>query len=244
MRKTILAPCLLLLSLTALAQPDLDSQIPQDKKYTADVVDDVYGITLYEKLNLALEGDSVRMKNGYAVEGWVEDFYEDGQMLHRGYYIEGQLKVYKNYYPNGNLEREFVNVDGFRAKSKLYYNTGATKSEVKYVEGTALLWIDFYKNGNMEYYEEYNKNFLYHEAKKSFFEDGTTESLFLRAKKLNFTQEDFYQDGKPKVKGFLSFDENMYDYYRTGKWTYFKTDGSPEKEESYSDGKVVKTKDL
>ena len=77
-------------------QFDFDEQLPEDKKYTEDIIDDVYGITIYEPLNMGLSPDSVRMEKGYAVNNWKEDFYTNGQMLHRGYYIDGQLKVYKN----------------------------------------------------------------------------------------------------------------------------------------------------
>ena len=90
---------------------------------------------LYEPLNMVLAGDSVRMENGYAVNNWKEDFYDDGTLLHRGYYIDGQLKVYKNYYPNGQIEREFKNIDGFRSLQKKFYADGILKSEVKYMGG-------------------------------------------------------------------------------------------------------------
>jgi len=155
---------------------DLSSQIPEDKKYDKSVVDEFFGIRMYEPLNVALGGDSVRMdKNGYAADGWREDYYEDGTLLHRGYYIEGQLKVYKNYYPNGQLEREFKSVDGFRSQVSLYYNDGTLKSNVKYVEGAALVWADYFPNGKMEYYEEYHKSFTYHIAKKSFYDNGQAD---------------------------------------------------------------------
>ncbi len=244
--KNILLFSLLITSTASFAQPDLESQVPKEKKYDATIVDETYGITMYEGLNLALEGDSVRMENGYAVNNWKEDYYEDGTLLHRGYYIDGQLKVYKNYYPNGQLEREFKNIDGFRSQSKLYYKDGTLKSEVKYMEGSPLLWVDYYTNGNMEYYEEYHKSFMYHIAKRSYYETGQAESLFEldNKKKLNYTQNDFHANGNNKVDGFLSYDKSLLDYYRTGKWTYYNEQGKATKEEQYSDGKVVKTRDL
>lgn len=224
--------------LTSQAQ-DLSSQVPDAKKYTKDIVDETYGITMYEPLNVALGGDSVRMDaNGYAADGWREDFYTDGTMLHRGYYIEGQLKVYKNYYPNSQLEREFKSIDGFRSQVTLYYPDGTVKSTVKYVEGAALVWTDFYPNGKMEYYEEYSKSFTYHIAKKSFYKNGQAESLFIlvNKKKLGYTQDDYYNSGSQKVKGTLSYDKKMYDYYRTGTWMYYDEGGAVTKKETYQGG--------
>lgn len=220
---------------------DLSSQVPTDKKYNKDIVDETYGIRMYEPLNVALGGDSVRMDaNGYAADGWREDFYTDGTMLHRGYYIEGQLKVYKNYYPNGQLEREFKSIDGFRSQVTLYYSDGTVKSTVKYMEGAPLIWTDYYPNGNMEYYEEYHKSFTYHIAKKSFYESGQAESLFIlvNKKKLDYTQDDYYNSGAQKVKGTLRFDKKMYDYYRTGTWLYYDESGSVSKKETYQGGQL------
>lgn len=233
-------------SMSVFSQSNLESQVPKEKKYDASIVDEKFGIQLYESLNLALGGDSVRMENGYAVNNWKEDYYKDGSLMHRGYYIEGQLKVYKNYYPNGQVEREFKNIDGFRSLCKLFYTDGALKSEVKYVEGSPLVWVDYYKNGQMEYYEEYHKSFLYYIAKRSYFETGQAQSLMelINKKKLDYSQNDFYNNGNNKIVGSLRYDMSAYDYFKTGKWTYYNESGKATKEELYDGGLVIKTKNL
>ncbi len=227
---------------TSFCQQDLEKQIVRDPVFTADIVDDIYGITYYEPLNLALNGDSTRMKQGYAVNGWIEDFYQSGQKIHRGFYIDGQLKIYKNYYPNGNVEREFTNIDNFRSKATLYYDNGNIKSQVKYIEGYPKLWIDYYKNGKMEYYEEYHRGLVYHIAKRSFYENGEPSSLFelTSKKKLTYSLEEYYKDGGIKLKGHLRYNKQNFDYQREGTWIYYNEDGSEEKEEKYKDGKLVK----
>ena len=116
------------INLRTAAQFDFEKQLNKPI-YTADIIDPVYGILLYEPLNMFTRSDSSRMEGGYAINGWKEDHYSDGQLLHKGYYIEGQLKVYKNYYPNGNLERNFKSIDGFRSKAILYFENGNLKSE-------------------------------------------------------------------------------------------------------------------
>ncbi len=242
MKRLVLAS-LVLVGFSGLAQSDFDKQLPEKPIYTADIVDSVYGIMLYEPLNMVLAGDSVRMESGYAAQNWIEDYYEDGTLLHKGYYIDGQLKVYKNYYPDGTLERNFVNVDGYRSRVTLYYPNGNIKSEVTYKDGYAQQWTDYFKNGNIEYYEEYHKSMLYHIAKRSYYKSGQAESLFelVHKKKLNYTQNDFYSSGKKRVAGTLRYDEGAYDYFRTGKWLYFNEGGNPLKEEVYQDGKLLKT---
>ncbi len=232
---------LLALGITVLASsvtaqtPSLEDQIKKKPVYTADIVDETYGITLYDGLNPMLDGDSTRMCDGYACNGWVEDKYEDGTLLHKGYYVEGQLKVYKNYYPDGTMEREFKGLNTFSALSKTYFPNGQLKSEVKYVEAAPLIWSDYYDNGQLEYYEEYHKSFDYHIAKRSYFRDGQAESLFemVNKKKLEYSQNDFYANGGKKVEGALIFDEKIYDYRRIGTWKFYAENGSLDKKETY-----------
>ena len=213
----------------------LDKQIKKKKTYSEDVIDEVYGITMYEKLNPMLDGDSTRMCSGYACNGWVTDKYDNGNIIHKGYYVDGQLKVYKNFYPDGTLEREFKGVNTFSALSKLFYPTGTIKSEVKYVEATPMIWSDYYENGQLEYYEEYHKSFDYHIAKRSYYKDGKPESLFemVNKKKLEYTQNDFYSAGAKKLEGVLIYDKKIYDYRKIGTWKFYTESGSVEKKESF-----------
>ena len=57
-------------------------------KYDAkDIVDPVYGIRMYDALNPNIGGDSIRNSHkGYACQGWVQDQYTSGKLLHKGYY--------------------------------------------------------------------------------------------------------------------------------------------------------------
>jgi antitoxin component YwqK of YwqJK toxin-antitoxin module len=214
---------------------DLQSQIKKDKLYTSADVDEVYGVNLYEGLNPMLEGDSTRMCDGYACNGWQTDKYDNGNVIHKGYYVEGQLKIYKNYYPDGTLEREFKSLNTFSAKSKLYHKNGQMKSEVTYVNAAPLIWQDFYDNGQLEYYEEYHKSFDYHIAKRTYYKNGKPESLFemINKKKLEYSQNDYYSVGQKKVEGELIYDKKIYDYRKIGTWKFYAENGSLDKKESY-----------
>ena len=74
--------------------------IAQSKSYAPEaVIDEKFGIQIYEPLNIMLGKDTIRNdENGYAANGFIEDFYTSGQLLHKGFYVDGQLKLYKNYY--------------------------------------------------------------------------------------------------------------------------------------------------
>lgn len=227
------------------AQPDindqLDAQVPEIHTYSEDIVDSVYGVTIYESLNLQLGGDSVRHCDGYACQSWVEDYYESGQLMHRGYYIDGQLKIYKNYYPNGQLERDFKNVDNVKSKVTLYYDNGETKSEITYFNGQALEWTDYWPNGNIEYYENYHKSFDYHLEMSSYYESGSLESQFIldNKKKLIFTKTEYYPDGTLKMEGEFQYDKDAWHLFKEGKWTYYDESGKSTKTEQYDKGELV-----
>ena len=226
---------------------NLADQIQLAKKiYSATDIDSLYGIIAFEKYNPALKGDEVRYCKGYACQNWVKDKYENGQLIHKGYYVDGQLRIYKNYFQNGNLERQFKQIDNFTSTLKLYHKNGQPKSVIKYVDGEAQEWTDFYDNGNVEYKEFYNRTLLYHKEKSAFYKDGSPQDILLLVskKKLQYEKSAFYENGSPKIEGKLVFSKATFDYQKSGTWKYFGEDGSLKAEISYSKGKAKKTKKI
>ena len=220
-------------------------QIPQKKKYKpAEVLDPTFGIKIYEKLNFALGGDSVRNdKKGYACQGFVEDFYENGQMVHKGYYVDGQLKVYRNFYENGQIERIFKVVDLKRTNMQLYYFDGKMKSEVDYGEGGAVIrQKDYFPNGQVEYEEEQHKSFVYILYRRSYFQNGKPESIFeiTDPKKKYFSKKEYYENGNLKEEGEMHFNPQVIDYQKNGKWKTYNDSGKIMTEENYQDGEIMK----
>ena len=92
--------------LTSFSQKFSD-QVPQLKRYTsAQVTDPDYGIIIFNKMVPSIGGDSIRYtKDGYNAQGWQEDFYISGKLLHKGFYADGYIKIFKNFYENGQVER-------------------------------------------------------------------------------------------------------------------------------------------
>jgi len=63
------------------------------------VYDSVYGIQFYDKYNPTLEGDSIRKySDGHLCNSLIEDHYPNKQILHKGFYTNGKLTQYTNYY--------------------------------------------------------------------------------------------------------------------------------------------------
>ena len=225
----------------------------KDKKHYNDtyipesVIDQKYGIMMYEKLNMMLGGDTVRNdQNGYAANGYIEDFYSTGQLLHKGFYVDGQLKVYKNYYPSGKVERNFRMVDLKKSKMDLFYEDGTPRSKIIYVGSEALKWEDYYPNGGLEFIEAYDKNFQYYIEKANYYENGSPENTLIleNKKKLLYIQSYFHTNGQIKELGQMKYNKSEFDYQNIGTWKKFDENGNPIKEIKYASGQVVSEKNL
>jgi antitoxin component YwqK of YwqJK toxin-antitoxin module len=204
-------------------------QIPVPVKYNeAKVVDPIYGITMYEKLNFYTGGDSVRNdKKGYACQGWLEDIYETGTSLHKGFYEDGHLKIYKNFYSNGNVERSFKLVDFKRCNLQLFYSDGKLKSDITYYDGSPQIWTDYYQNGQIEYTEENSKSMEYLIMRKSYLEDGKPQEIFEMTdpKKKIYSKKEYYESGKIKAEGPMKYSQANIDYQKDGSWKEYDESG-------------------
>lgn len=229
---------------SCIAQLKTVFQKPDDSvKYNDSVIDINYGIRIYEKYNNSLGGDSVRNCRNYACQGWVEDFYENGQVLHKGFYNEGALNSYKNFYPNGTVEREFKNKSLIRSELTTYHPNGNIRTKGVFIEGSPLTYEEYYDDGQLEYLEENHKSFEYYITTKSYYKNGTTESLLelTNPKKLTFQKVEYYENGNVREKGDLFFNKENMDYYKSGKWSYFDEAGKLSYVTLYENGKSVKT---
>ena len=238
----------LLLTILSIAQNDLSNKNLYGNTYVPEaVIDEKYGIIRYEKLNMMLGGDTVRNnKSGYAANGYEEDYYTTGQLLHKGFYLEGQLKIYKNYFPNGNVERNFRLVDLKKSKMSIFYKDGTIKSEIVYIGNQALRWEDYYPNGTLEFVEEYDKDFQYYVFKANYYENANPEYTLEMTdkKKILYTESSYYPNGKLKEQGEVKYDVSMFDYKRVGTWRLFDENGNPNKEVKYASGNIVSEKNL
>ncbi|MBN8703620.1 MAG: hypothetical protein J0M08_11180 [Bacteroidetes bacterium] len=217
-------------------------QFPSDKKYKLiEVYDSTYGINIYDKLIMGFNSDTIRNdKRGYAGQGWIEDYYESGKTLHRGYYVDGQLKIFKNYFDNGQMERNFRVVDFKKSSMEVYYQDGKLRSKSEFVEGVAQKEEDYYPNGQLEYYEELAKDLDQVIQRKSFFMDGKPESTFelLDKKKKRYAKKEYHENGVLKEEGEMVYNENSLDYVKDGKWKTFDENGKITSEEEYVAGEL------
>jgi antitoxin component YwqK of YwqJK toxin-antitoxin module len=218
------------------------SQVPQLKRYTpAEIIDEDYGIIRYNKLVPSMGGDSLRYtKDGYNAQGWQEDYYVSGKLLHKGFYVDGFIKVFKNYYENGQIERTYSSSDPRHSKLEIYYEDGKVRSTINYYDGNAQNQYDFFKNGTPEYVEENDKDIEFLYKRNSYYSNGLPASIFelVDKKSKKYIKKEFYENGRVKEEGSMLFRKDLGDYLKDGVWTYFDEKGNTIKTEKYQNGEL------
>lgn len=217
-------------------------QVPQLKRYTpSQVMDPDYGIILFNKMSPGMGGDSIRYtKDGYNAQGWQEDFYVSGKLLHKGFYVDGYIKIFKNFYESGQMERNLIVVDAKRCKLDIYYEDGKIRSSITFFDGNTQNQYDFFKTGTPEYVEENDKDIEFLYKRNSYFENGLPASLFelIDKKTKKYTKKEFYENGRVKEEGTMYFRKDMGDYLKEGLWTYYDEKGNTLKTETYHSGQL------
>lgn len=217
-------------------------QIPGIKRYTVDeAFDPASGIKMYNKLVPSIGGDSIRYNNaGYNLQGWQEDYYMNGKLLHKGFYVDGQIKVFKNFYESGQIERSIVVSDPARCSVDIYYPSGTVRTQILYFSGNAQNEYSFFPNGNKASIIEKDKEaqFLYKENK--FYEDGSPakEISIIDKKSKKYIEKEYYENGKVKVEGHMFYKPELNDYQKEGEWAYYNEKGQLVKKEKYKNGKL------
>ena len=207
-------------------------------------IDPAYGIQGYESMVASINGDSVRTCHGAPCSGYVEDFYTTGALLHKGFYVNGQLQSFKNYFPNGEMERKLGIVDENHCKLQVFYESGAKKSEVKYSYGNVKEWVDYYENGNVEYEEKFDKNFEFVIFRDSYYENGNPQTTmkFENKKDHTYFKKEYHEDGTMAAEGLIHFFTLIGDYRKIDEWKVYDKAGKHIKTEAYVNGKLNEVK--
>ncbi|MBI3502480.1 MAG: hypothetical protein HY063_11875 [Bacteroidetes bacterium] len=204
-----------------------------------DVYDSAYGINVYDNLCIGTGGDSTRNDGkGYAAQGWIEDEYPDGKLLHKGYYIDGQLKAYKNYFPSGQLEREFKMTDLSKSAMNIFYQDGKPRSVIAYSGSNTLKEEDYYPSGQLSYVEEYDRKCEYYLQRKFFNLNGKPTSTLdiTDTKRKTYDSKEYYDNGNLKEEGQMIFNTALGDYQKNGKWKFYNENGGVKEEKTFSKG--------
>ncbi|MCB0795595.1 MAG: hypothetical protein KDB88_12735 [Flavobacteriales bacterium] len=227
--------------LPAMAQTD-DQLLAHDEHVVdPELLEDTdASITVYEAFNERLGGDSTRTCGGYGCIGWVVDAYPDGAMKHRGYYDKGKLLIYRNYYPNGEVEREFKVSGNLKSVMRTFHDNGQLCAEITYQGDRPVRYVDHYRNGLVRYEEEKHKSGAYYLRMNLHGTTGHPISTMelLDKKKVIFQQREYHPDGSLRLEGRSQFHPGRMDTQRIGDWVHYAPDGSVIRTDRYVDGKI------
>jgi antitoxin component YwqK of YwqJK toxin-antitoxin module len=211
------------------AHAQLGKQKNTTRYYTfAQVYDSAEGINIYEKLNFAMGGDSVRnTPKGYAAQNCWEDYYKSGAVLHTGYYVDGQLRSYKNFYESGQIERDFHNIDYFRNEMILYWINGKVRSDIIYYQGQDEVTHEYYENGSPDIAEEYAKKCEYLLYRTFWYENGKTQSdlQLVDKKKKKYSLKEYYENGQMQDEGTMQYYAEIDNFMKEGTWKVYDETG-------------------
>ncbi len=211
-----------------------------------DVYDTVYGIQFYDKYNTIMDGDSVRKYfDGHLCNGLIEDHYPDSKILHKGFYTDGKLTQYTNYYPNGQVERVYKPTSDRKTELKKYYPNKVLKSEVQYFEGNSTLWQDYFDTGQLSYVEEYDKKHTRVLKRCSYYKDGKPHSIFIPLKtdgaKIVYSLKEYYANGQLQEESEALYNPDSYDFLKDGDVKDYDEKGNLTGEYEYVGGKLNQT---
>ncbi len=234
--------CILLYLPSLVSGQTLGAQVHSFKQ----VYDSVYGIQFYDKYNPMLGGDSVRKySEGHLCNGLIEDHYPDGTLLHKGFYTDGRLTQFTNYYPNGEVERVFKPTSDRKSELKKYYQNKIIKSDVKYYEGVTTLWQDYFDNGQLSYLEEYGKWHTRVLRRCSYYRDGKPASIFepleIKGALIKYSQKEYFPNGQLQEESEALYNKDDYDFLKDGDDKIYDDKGNLINEYEYVGGKINST---
>ncbi len=209
------------------------------------VYDSAEGINIYEKLNFVMGGDSVRnTPKGYAAQNCWEDYYKSGKVLHTGYYVDGQLRSYKNFYETGQVERDFHNIDYFRNEMILYWINGKVRSDIIYFQGESESDHEYYENGNPDYAEEFAKKCEYLLYRTSWYENGKMQNDLQLSdkKKKKYYLKEYYENGNMQDEGTMQYYAELDNFMKEGIWKVYDETGKLTSTQEYVRNQMTEEK--
>ena len=168
----------------------------------------------------------------------VKERYDDGKLKVVEYYKKvgnnQELVKKREYYKNGNIDREVNYKDGKKeGKWTTYYENGQIYEEVNYKDGKEDgKWTGYYENGqirlerNYKYGKKEGKWTGYYENGQIWNEGNHKDG------KLDGKVTGYYENGQ--IRGERNYKDGKYN----GKWTMYHENGQIEEEVNYKDGKA------
>lgn len=170
--------------------------------------------------------DTLRLQNNSLAQGWIEDYYSSGELKHRGFYKNGKLLLYKNYFISGICAQVLTSSDPLNHTIDTYFANGFLNEQKIYFNSQLKKCTEYFENGNVKSkteFERENKLIIY---KKVWYSNGLLKSEMKLTDKVSktYTERNYHDNGLLKEEGSLLISLDNKSYKRNGVWnTYDRT---------------------
>jgi antitoxin component YwqK of YwqJK toxin-antitoxin module len=207
------------------------------RRYTqAQVLDSTEGMLIYNKMMKVLEMDyELLHKEGSVVQGWNEEYYENGQLMHISYYKEGKLVLFKNFFENGQCQHYITFTDPQNCNMDVYFENGGLKNQVSFYNGQPKKLTEFFTSGLPKSNIEYDKDQQCISSRRTWFLNAETQSdmELLDAKEKRYSDKMYYPNGQIREEGELLYSAESKQYIKTGTWYTYESSGKKKNSEKY-----------
>lgn len=241
MRQTLIILTILFLSNLVYSQEKIGYYfIDQNYKDTIFIFEND---SLYDYLIFAIDGPGYQYCNGDRCNGFIEEYYLNGQLKHSGFYENGQILNGQSldYYENGKPEQIGQLKDSNRVNQWIWYTEdGFVETICQYDSlGRTVMELSFYENGNVMDYQLVQNDSACLKLGLFFYETGELEKHYnqplCKSENERRVYREYYKNGELKLKGqYLNRKKN-------GLFEYFDNNGVLIKTEEYKNGKLINT---
>jgi antitoxin component YwqK of YwqJK toxin-antitoxin module len=209
----------------------------QALKYThTQLVDSTEGMLIYKKMMQVLKLDfELLSEQGSDIQGWNEEYFDNGQLQRISYYKEGKLVLFKNFYENGQCEHNITYTDTQNCNIDVYYENGGLKNQLHFINGQPEKMTEFFANGLPKSQLEFDVEKGCLSSKRSWFLNAELQFELVVTDVQNKTYLDkaFYPNGLIKEEGSLVYFTENKEYIKVGAWHTFESNGKKKKSEKF-----------
>jgi antitoxin component YwqK of YwqJK toxin-antitoxin module len=184
--------------------------------------------------------DSLRWCGQGLCNGWVLDQYPGGALRHRGYYEDGRLTFYRNFYPSGQVERVFSTLKGRRSMLYTYNASGTLFSESRFYNGNRIQYQDYHTNGRLRYFEEKHHSEPYYLRMGSYRSNSEPITLLrmVDRRKVVYVMREYHNGGVVGAEGPLRYFAGRRSTLRDGVWRIYDVEGRLLRKDHYVSGEL------
>lgn len=202
----------------------------------AQVLDSTEGMLIYQRMMQVLRKDyELLQEQGSVVQGWNEEYYDNGELMHISYYKEGQLVLFKNFFENNQCQNHITYTDPQNCHIDVYFENGGLKNQLDFSESFPGKMTEFFANGLPKSQLEYSKEKKCVVFKRAWFMNAELQSELelINVEEQTYHEKLYYPNGQLKEEGDLLYSIENKAFIKTGVWITYESSGKKKSSEKF-----------